>query len=129
MDKPLQHSPLGVHLIVELYGCLRERLNNSAWLDATLVAAASEAGATVVSSSFHHFSPQGVSGVVIIAESHITIHTWPEIGYAALDVFTCGKPDLTDRIAEKIVERLEAEPVQRNTIQRGVMQHESLLTR
>ena len=52
--------------------------------------AAELAGATIVSSNFHHFSPHGVSGVVIIAESHLTIHTWPEYGYAAVDLFTCG---------------------------------------
>ncbi len=55
-----------------------------------MVSAAEEAGATVINSTFHHFSPIGVSGVVVIEESHLAIHSWPEFGYAAIDVFTCG---------------------------------------
>ncbi len=121
MTEPVQHSPLGIHLLAELYGCPQNKLNDPDWLDRKLVAAANEAGATVVSSSFHHFSPQGVSGVVIIAESHITIHTWPEIGYAALDVFICGRPELTNCIAEKIVAQLKAESVEYNQVKRGIL--------
>lgn len=123
MDDPREKSGLGIHLLAELHGCPADRLNHPEWLDATLVAAANEAGATVVNSSFHHFSPQGVSGVVVIAESHITLHTWPEMGYAALDVFTCAKPELTECIAAKIVQRLAPESVERQTIQRGVAQY------
>ena len=121
MAESVKHSPSGIHLLADLYGCPQNRLSDPGWLDGKLVAAADEAGATVVNSSFHHFSPQGVSGVVIIAESHITIHTWPEIGYAALDVFTCGRPELTNCITEKIVEQLEAESVKYNQVKRGTL--------
>lgn len=126
MTEPVQHSPLGIHLLAELYGCPQNKLNDPDWLDRKLVAAANEAGATVVNSSFHHFSPQGVSGVVIIAESHITIHTWPEIGYAALDVFTCGRPELTNCITEKIVAQLKAESVEYNQVERGILSNPAL---
>ena len=71
-------------------GCPPEVLNDVAGLETCFRNCAVEGGATLVSSHFHHFSPQGVSGVVVIAESHVTVHTWPEHGYAALDVFTCG---------------------------------------
>ena len=121
MAESVKHSPSGIHLLADLYGCPQNRLSDPGWLDGKLVAAADEAGATVVNSSFHHFSPQGVSGVVIIAESHITIHTWPEIGYAALDVFTCGRPELTNCITKKIVEQLEAESVKYNQVKRGTL--------
>ena len=127
MDESVQHSPLGIHLLAELYGCPKSRLSDPDWLDSKLVAAANEAGATVINSSFHQFSPQGVSGVVIIAESHITIHTWPEIGYAALDVFTCGRPELTNSITEQIVKQLEAESVKYNKVKRGILPNPALM--
>jgi len=81
---------LGKHLLVELRDCNKEILNNIEKTRAYMVAAAIEARATVIGEHFHTFSPHGISGVVIIAESHLSIHTWPEYGYAAVDVFTCG---------------------------------------
>ncbi|MGQ0794081.1 MAG: adenosylmethionine decarboxylase [Deltaproteobacteria bacterium] len=81
---------LGRHLLVEYHGCNPQTLNNLEKIQAFMVEAASQCGATVLGSSFHYFSPQGVSGVVVIAESHLSIHTWPEYEYAAVDVFTCG---------------------------------------
>jgi S-adenosylmethionine decarboxylase proenzyme len=82
---------LGKHILVELYDCNSEILNDPKKIEESMNKAADLAGATIVSSSFHHFSPHGVSGVVVIAESHLTIHTWPEYGYAAVDLFTCGE--------------------------------------
>lgn len=79
------------HLLIELHDCSTAQLNDADGIDRAMRAAAEAAGATVLSARFHRFSPQGVSGVVIIAESHLTIHTWPERGYAAVDVFTCGE--------------------------------------
>jgi len=81
---------LGNHILVELTGCDPEILNSAASIENFMVDAAEKAGATVINSSFHHFSPYGVSGVVVIQESHFAIHTWPEYGYAAVDLFTCG---------------------------------------
>ncbi|MCM8536191.1 MAG: adenosylmethionine decarboxylase [Lentisphaeraceae bacterium] len=82
---------LGTHILIELYDCDRELLNDPERIEACMKEAAVESGATIVSSHSNLFNPHGVSGVVIIAESHITIHTWPEHGYAAVDVFTCGE--------------------------------------
>jgi spermidine synthase len=82
---------LGRNLIAELTGCPPELLNDVMLIEGKLVAAVRAARATVVSVSFHHFAPFGVSGVVVIQESHVAIHTWPEYGYAALDIFTCGQ--------------------------------------
>lgn len=81
---------LGRHVLAELYGCSEEILNNTAKIEEIMVNAALEAGAEIREVIFHQFNPQGVSGVVVISESHLAIHTWPEYGYAAVDVFTCG---------------------------------------
>jgi S-adenosylmethionine decarboxylase proenzyme len=81
---------LGKHIIVEMYDCDKRKLNNHVQVQKFMVGAAQAAKATVVRADFHQFNPYGVSGAVIIAESHLTIHTWPEYGYAAVDVFTCG---------------------------------------
>jgi len=81
---------LGRHLIAEFYDCKPDVLNNVAQIEKHMNQAALEAGATIVNSTFHKFAPYGVSGVVVISESHLTIHTWPEYGYAAVDLFTCG---------------------------------------
>lgn len=83
-------NALGRHILVEYYNCSAEVLNDVSTVENSMVAAAQAADATVINSSFHHFSPYGVSGVVVIQESHLAIHTWPEYGYAAVDLFTCG---------------------------------------
>ncbi len=84
---------LGNHILVEFMGCDPHIMNDVANIERDMVGAAQKAGATVINSTFHHFSPYGVSGVVVIQESHLAIHTWPEYGYAAVDLFTCGEMD------------------------------------
>lgn len=81
---------VGRQIVSEFYDCRSDFLNDAWSLENILKQAATVAGATVIKSFVHQFSPHGVSGVVIIAESHVAIHTWPEYGYAAIDVFTCG---------------------------------------
>lgn len=81
---------LGQHLLAEYYDCNANVLNNPALIETVMKEAAEACGATIVQSCFHRFSPYGVSGVVVIAESHLTIHTWPELGYASVDLYTCG---------------------------------------
>jgi S-adenosylmethionine decarboxylase len=78
----------GAHLIVDIYG--GERLNDVAYIEETLRQCVAESGATLLHIHLHPFEPNGVSGVAVLAESHISIHTWPDAGYAALDVFMCG---------------------------------------
>jgi S-adenosylmethionine decarboxylase len=82
----------GTHLLIDLWGA--SRLDEPDFIDATLRESAVTAGATILHSHFHHFTPNGgVSGVIVLAESHISIHTWPERSFAAIDVFMCGACD------------------------------------
>lgn len=82
----------GTHLIIDLWGATN--LDDPNHIDAVLREAAIETGATILHGHFHHFSPNGgVSGVLVLAESHVSIHTWPERDYAALDIFVCGECD------------------------------------
>lgn len=82
---------LGKHYILELYDCPADLLSDPQFIEKKMNTAAIKMEASIVNSNFHHFNPYGVSGVIIIKESHLTIHTWPEYGYAAIDIFTCGK--------------------------------------
>ncbi|MBN1412909.1 MAG: adenosylmethionine decarboxylase [Spirochaetales bacterium] len=82
---------LGRHILIELFECSHEKLKNRDFIEKVLKEAAAHANATVVSENFYNFDVHGISGVLLIKESHITIHTWPEYGYAAIDLFTCGK--------------------------------------
>ena len=91
---------LGCHLLLELKDCNPELLNDLNFIRRTMLTTAHDVGATVVGESFHHFTPQGVTGILAIAESHISIHTWPESKYAAIDVFTCGDKMLPEKACE-----------------------------
>ena len=102
-----QPQPTGRHILLELCECPRELLDSTELIGEILKSCAVRGGATVVSANFHKFSPQGVSGVIVIAESHITIHTWPEHGYAAVDVFTCGHSVIADQIAALVIEDMK----------------------
>jgi S-adenosylmethionine decarboxylase len=113
---------LGRHLLIELKGCNTDLLDNLEFLQESLHAAAVRCGATVVGDSFYHFSPHGVSGVVNIAESHISIHTWPECGYAAVDVFTCGDRVVPEEAARHIMEAVEATDSSLIELRRGLLQ-------
>jgi S-adenosylmethionine decarboxylase proenzyme len=81
---------LGRHLLVEFYDCNPDIINNKELVEQYMKEAALKAGSTIVQSVFHMFQPHGVSGVVVIAESHLAIHTWPEYKYASVDLYTCG---------------------------------------
>lgn len=81
---------LGRHILVEFYECIKDTLSDIGLIKKYMEEAAINSKATIVDSTFHQFSPHGVSGVVVIAESHLAIHTWPEYNYAAVDLFTCG---------------------------------------
>lgn len=82
---------LGKHLLVEYFGCDVSVISDRARLRELMLSATRASGATIVTDVFHEFNPYGLSGVVVIAESHVAIHTWPEYGCASLDVFTCGE--------------------------------------
>jgi S-adenosylmethionine decarboxylase len=117
---------LGTHLLLELKDCDSKTLSNLEFVRETLKNAALEAKATIVEVAFHEFSPFGISGMVVIAESHLAIHTWPEYGYAAVDVFTCG--DLIDpRVAAKfLIEKFQSKNPSIVEMKRGILGHEKL---
>jgi S-adenosylmethionine decarboxylase len=114
-------NALGKHLLLELKDCDKEVLNDLNSLRGILQTAASEAGATILGDSFHQFEPQGVSGVVIIAESHLFIHTWPEYGYAAVDIFTCGNSVQPAKAAQLLISKLGPKNHSILEIQRGIL--------
>jgi len=99
---------VGKHCILELYDCDRSRLDDEAFLRDTITTAARRAGATLLHLITHRFEPQGVTGLALLAESHISIHTWPESGYAAVDVFTCGDHTMPERACRRLIADLEA---------------------
>jgi len=105
-----------------VYGCRFEALNDIQKVEDVMVNAALEAGAEVREVVFHKFSPQGVSGVVVISESHLAIHTWPELGYAAVDVFTCGEKVNPWDACDYVAKMFGAEYVNAQEIKRGYVE-------
>jgi S-adenosylmethionine decarboxylase len=106
----------GVHLIVDLHGA--KRLDDIEHIETTLRRCVEAAKATLLHIHLHHFQPNGVSGVAVLAESHISIHTWPDSGYAALDVFMCGSAD-PDKCIPVLREAFSAKRVGVNEVLRG----------
>ncbi len=107
------------HLLVEYHGCNAALLDDVKGVEALMKVAAKAAGTTIVTSVFHPFAPQGVSGVVVIEESHLSIHTWPEHGYASVDFFTCGDGS-PERAHEVLREGLEATRAEVLVVERGL---------
>jgi len=120
-------NALGRHLLLELKDCNKELLNDAEFLKDFLCDTAEKIGATVVNHAFHKFSPQGVSCVVLIAESHICIHTWPEYGYASVDIFTCGCTINPKDAIALLVERLEARESSFMELERGILQDNNVI--
>lgn len=110
---------LGAHLLAELYDCDRATLDDRGVIHAAMLEAARRAGATVVADFLHRFMPHGVSGVVVIAESHFAIHTWPEHGYAAVDLFTCSEALDADLALAHLIAVLGCGRCERVTVRRG----------
>ncbi len=111
---------LGRHLLLELFDCDPEAINSLDVVKASMVEAAKRAHATIVDVVFHEFNPFGISGVVVIAESHLAIHTWPEYRYAAVDVFSCGEILRPQVAVDYLVEQLGAARASAVELQRGV---------
>jgi len=109
----------GRHLILEISGCDPEVLNSIEKVRDILTEAASRANAEVRETAFHRFYPQGVSGVVVISESHLSVHTWPEHGYAALDIYTCGEDTDPWKALKFAAEEFKAREVYLTSISRG----------
>ncbi|MGJ9382417.1 S-adenosylmethionine decarboxylase proenzyme [Salipaludibacillus neizhouensis] len=111
---------MGRHIIAELWGCDIDKLNNIEYIERLFVDAALEAGAEVREVAFHKFAPYGVSGVVIISESHLTIHSFPEHGYASIDVYTCGDRIDPNIASEYISKALSAKTTEVVEVPRGM---------
>jgi S-adenosylmethionine decarboxylase proenzyme len=115
----------GRHFLLDLFGCPHEPLNDAELLKQLLSRAAEEAGACVVAQVFHPFSPHGVTGVLVIQESHLSVHTWPEEGYAAFDFYTCGAAD-AERALGAIARALGARRAELAEVRRGEPKESSL---
>lgn len=111
---------LGRQILVEFYDCKESTINDVEYIESSLIRATKASNATIISHNFHKFSPYGVSGVVVIAESHVTIHTWPEYNYAAVDIFTCGDTIDPWVIQEHLKEYFESKNVSSMEMKRGL---------
>ncbi len=116
----MEMDTIGNHYIVEASGCRPEVIKSVEKVEQILVRAAETANVQVWSISFHRFQPHGVSGVVVISESHLSVHTWPEFGYVALDIYTCGKNARPDEAVDYALEQFGATSVHVTEITRGL---------
>ncbi len=107
------------HTLLEFNDCDPALLKHSREVKQFLCKAVAAGGGTIVKAVFHNFSPYGVSGVVVITESHVTIHTWPEFGYAAVDIFSCSKKLNHKAIRDEVKKMLRAKKVATKSFQRG----------
>ena len=105
-EQKLSHK--SKHLLLELYKCDCEKLNDESYLRCILNKAAKLANATVLNLMSNKFEPQGVTAIALLAESHISIHTWPESNYSAVDIFTCGINMLPELASQYLIESLMA---------------------
>jgi len=112
---------LGTHLLVELKECNAKVLSSLKEVQDALVNAAKIAEATIVEVAFHEFNPFGISGIVVIAESHLSIHTWPEYEYAAVDIFTCGNILKPEKAVKYLIERLQSKNPSVVEVKRGII--------
>ena len=116
----IELSTLGRHVLIEFYGCPAEIIEQNKLIEQFMNEAADYSGATIVESCFHHFNPYGVSGAVIISESHLTIHTWPEYGFASVDECTCGASVSPWKAAEYLEQKLQAKKTESFEVPRGM---------
>jgi S-adenosylmethionine decarboxylase proenzyme len=115
-------SALGQHSLFDFHGCDAAVLRATEQLREEMLKTVRAAGGTIVNDTFHTFSPHGVSGVIVIAESHVTLHTWPEFGYAAVDVFSCGVTLRHEMIRDHLARILQAARVEQRAFPRGAVE-------
>jgi S-adenosylmethionine decarboxylase proenzyme len=119
---PPPSAALGQHSLFDLWECDPERISNRDALREALLGVIREHRGTIVEQVFHQFSPHGVTGVIVLAESHLAIHTWPEHGFAALDLFTCSATLDHAAIERSLGEALGARRIERRSEARGLPQ-------
>ncbi len=112
---------LGRHLLVELYDCNPKIIGDARKIEEAMVGAAKASKATIVDVLFHNFNPNGISGVIVIQESHLAIHTWPEFNFASIDIFTCGTSVDPWKAYEYLVSRFGAGNVSAVEMRRGMI--------
>jgi len=113
---------LGLHIIADLYGVKGDLIDKVEDIRALLEGAVKYANLTKISSHYYQFKPHGATGVVLIAESHISIHTWPELGIATVDVYTCGDPQQCIDAMNFIIEKLNPSRVDKKVFERGLLE-------
>lgn len=118
----MNKSFLGKHVLIEFYDCDHDLLKDNDHIEKIMNEAAIIANATIVESVFHTFSPWGISGVVVISESHLTIHTWPEYNYAAVDLFTCGDTLEPEKAFAYLKDQLKSKECEYKSMNRGYIQ-------
>jgi S-adenosylmethionine decarboxylase len=110
---------IGKHLTVDMYGCSFDSLDNLEYVRAAMLTAVREANMTLLDFTYHKFQPQGLTALALLAESHMSIHTYPELGYAAVDVFTCGDHSRPDKAVAILRQFLKPEKTKVTNIRRG----------
>lgn len=110
---------IGKHLTVDMYGCSFEALDDLEFVKNAMITAVTEANMTLLDFSYHKFEPQGLTALALLAESHMSIHTYPELGYAAVDVFTCGDHSRPDKAVAVLKQFLKPEKTKTTNIKRG----------
>lgn len=116
---------IGKHLTVDMYGCSFEALDDLQFVQNAMLTAVKEAKMTLLNFSYHKFEPQGLTALALLAESHMSIHTYPELGYAAVDVFTCGDQSRPDKAVAVLKSFLKPEKTKTTNIKRGDFGSES----
>ncbi len=110
---------IGKHITVDMYGCSFSSLDNIEFIKNAMVAAIKAANMTLLDFSYHKFEPQGLTALALLGESHMSIHTYPELGYAAIDVFTCGEFSRPDKAVRTLKEYLQPDKMKTTNIKRG----------
>ena len=109
----------GIHIVSDLYGCDPRKLMRMEEIKKILETTVEKSGLTKIKSSFHQFNPPGVTGFVLLAESHVAIHTWPEYGYVSLDVYSCGPPDGSFSVHKRIIDFFKPKKASTRVFTRG----------
>lgn len=107
----------GTHILADFWS--EKKIEEKKEIKRLLLGSAKEAKSSPLKISIYKFSPQGITGLVLLAESHIAVHTWPEIGYVAIDIFTCGKDTMPDKALDYFKKELSPQKVVVNKVERG----------
>lgn len=112
-------KPLGTHWLVDLFGCPFEALNDRQLIESVLLESIVLARLNLLHLISHSYEPQGVTAIALVSESHVSIHTWPEHGHAAVDIFTCGSDSELEAVCGLLVKQLKAKRQARLVVERG----------